>query len=142
MHKTFYASGFLYHLASQQILLQQNTSSQYFSSHWLLFEKTYTGNEIPETIFKNMISDVLRIKINDVHPVYAYEHENTNKTVFYSKLDSLQDFPSKNGLLFKWFSFRDVRSLHIIEQTKHDIVVGQRVIDAELRKDRGEHTFQ
>lgn len=142
MHKTLYASGFLYHLDSQQILLQQDTSSQNLSSQWLLFEKAYTEKAIPETIFKNIISEILHIKIDNVYSVYSYENENTNQCVFYSELASLQDFPSKNGLLFKWFSFRDVRGLQLTEQTKHDIVVGQRVIEASGRKMRGEHTFQ
>lgn len=142
MHKKFYASGFLYHLPSQQILLQQDSSSQNLSSQWLLFEKSHAEKEIPETVFKNTISELLRIKIDTVYPVYAYEHEDTNQSVFYSEIDFLKDFPSKNDLLFKWFSFRDIRNLHIIEQTKHDIVVGQRVIEAASRKLRGEHTFQ
>lgn len=142
MHKKFYASGFLYHLPSQQILLQQDTSSQNLSSQWVLFEKAHSENAIPETVFETIISEVLHIKINTVYPVYAYAYEDTNQSVFYSELAIIKDFPTKNGLLFKWFSFREIRSLHIIEQTRHDIVVGQRVIEAELRKRRGEHTFQ
>ena len=142
MHKKFYASGFLYHLPSHQILLQQDTSSQNLSSQWVLFEKAHTEKAIPETVFETIISEVLHIKINTVYPVYAYAYEDTNQSVFYSELATLHDFPTKNGLLFKWFSFRELRSLHITEQTRHDIIVGQRVIEAESRKRRGEHTFQ
>ena len=142
MHKMFYASGFLYHLPSEQILLQQNSSSQNLSFQWLLFEKAHLEKAIPETVFENIISEVLHINVATVCPVYAYEYKETNQSVFYSEVETLQDFSAKNGLLFKWFSFREIRRLHIIEQTKHDIVVGQRVIEAESRKRRGEHTFQ
>jgi hypothetical protein len=142
MHKQFYASGFLYHLPSEQILLQQDISSENLSSPWLLFEKSHTEIEIPETVFKNIISEVLYIDIDTIYPVYAYERDNANQNVFYSELETFQDFSSTDELIFKWFSFRDIRSLQITEEMKHDIVVGQRVIEASGRKSRGEHTFQ
>ena len=63
MHKPFYASGFLYHLDSQQILLQQNTSSNELSSPWLLFEKTYQEEELPDKVFSSIIADLFNIKL-------------------------------------------------------------------------------
>ncbi|HEV2339425.1 MAG TPA: hypothetical protein VGT05_01510 [Patescibacteria group bacterium] len=141
MHKTFYASGFLYHLPSEQILLQQDTSLYNHASHWFLFCRKYTKNENPEEVFQKIIFDFLGIEAVSVQPVYSYENEHANQCIFYSELEALQNFSSKNGLTFKWFTFKDVEKLKIMEQTKHDIVVGQRVINAASRKRRGEHTF-
>ncbi|HWY78921.1 MAG TPA: hypothetical protein VNW29_01045 [Candidatus Sulfotelmatobacter sp.] len=142
MHKKFYASGFLYHLPSQQILLQQDISSQNLLSQWFLFGKHHTEKEDPGIMFKNAVKEFLEITIPTVHPIYSYEKENTNHCIFYAEIDELQDFSATNNSIFNWFSFKNVLKLQIAEQTKHDIVVGQRVIEAASRKSRGEHTFQ
>lgn len=144
MHKNFYASGFLYHPSSQQILLQQNKSIPPTSSSWLLFGGQYLEKEDPKALFENIIFELLDIKIRVVRSIYSYLNENTGEfqCIVYSKLSKFQNFSSKDGLTFAWFSFKDVLKLKIIEQTKHDIVVGQRVIEAARRKSRGEHTFQ
>ncbi len=144
MHKTFYASVFLYHPPSQQILLQKNSSISTMSSPWLLFGGVYLEKEEPEALLKNIIFKLLNIKIKVVHLVYSYFNENTDKFqyVVYSKLRKFQNFSSKNGLTFAWFSFKDALKLQITEQTKHDILVVQRVIDAATRKRLDQHTFQ
>lgn len=144
MRKKFYASGFLYHLPSQQILLQQQTPTlPAIASPWFLFNNSYSEREEPNEIFKNIIFDLLHIKIDNIHPVYSYVNDNTNtyQTIIYSELQEFQDFSPKNGLTFCWFSFKDVLKLYASEQIKHDIVVGQRVIDAKRRKSEGKHTF-
>ena len=145
MHKKFYASGFLYYLPTQRILLhQQTSSSSTLLSPWRLFGSLYTEKEEPETVFKNIIHETLSIKIGIVNTVYSYfnTNTNTNQVIVYSELKTLKNFSSKNGLTFVWFSFKEVIKLQITEQTKHDIVVGHRVIEAAARKSRGEHTFQ
>lgn len=142
MHKTFYASGFLYHLPSEQILLQQQPSTSTVTSPWSLFSKSHTENEEAEVIFKNIISDLLGINIDTVQTVYSYlnEEKNIYQSIIYSELNELKTFPPKNGVTYKWFSFKDVIKLRIPEQTKHDLVVSKRVIDATARKSRGEFT--
>lgn len=145
MHKKLYASGFLYYSPSQQILLQKNTSSlSVLLPQWSLFTGVYTEREQPEAAFKKVIRDVLGVKIDIVNPIYSYfkENINSNQVIVYSELKTFKDFSPKKGLTFGWFSFKEVIKLQIEEQTKHDIVVGQRVIDAAGRKSRGEHTFQ
>lgn len=143
MHKKFYASGFLYHPASQQILLQQNSSNSP-QSLWSLFVEEYSETENPVKLFKNKISNLLDINLKIVRPVYSYLDEDTEEFqyIVYSKVPKLKKFSSKKGLTFCWFNFKDVLKLKINEQTKHDIVVGRRVIEAAGRKSRGEHTFQ
>ncbi|MDP2638404.1 MAG: hypothetical protein Q8P26_05070 [Candidatus Levybacteria bacterium] len=144
MHKNFYASGFLYHPSSQQILLQQNNSMPLISPSWVLVGGQYLEKEDPEALFKNKIFELLDIKIKVVHSIYSYLNENTDEFqyIVYSNLSKFQNFSSKSSLTFAWFYFKDVLKLKIAEQTKHDIVVGQRVIEAAERKSRGEHTFQ
>lgn len=141
MHKTFYASGFIYHFPSQKILLQQ---LQTITSPWVLFEKEYTENEQPEIIFKNTIRKFLGIEIAIIYPIYSYRNETTTKhrTLLYASIDHLQEFSQKNDYIFRWFSFKEVLRIPAIEQTKHDIIVGQRVIEAAERRANGEHTFQ
>jgi len=145
MHKDFYASGFLYHPPTEQILLQQHDAlSPTSSSSWSLFGGIYLEEEKPEVLFKNVIFKLLDIEISVVHPVYSYFDETVDKSQYvgYSTVKKLQNFSPKNGLSFAWFSFREVAKLHITLQMKHDIVVGQRVIEASRRKHLGQHTFQ
>lgn len=144
MHKSFCASGFLYNPDSQQILLQQNADSVTSSSQWKLFEGVYGDKDQPESIFKSVLQKLFKIKSLTVVPVYSYfnESEEKDQNIYYASLSSTQNFPSKNGLMFAWFSFKEITKLHLDEQTKHDIIVGQRVIEAAMRKQRGEHTFQ
>ena len=140
MHKSFYASGFLYHQSSQKILLQQIPSLQNLLSQWYLFGESYREGADPKTIFKNIIYEQLGIKIDKINSVYSYERGNTNQTIFYSEIDNMYDFPAKNERVFNWFAFKNIPKLHIIEQTKHDIVVSQRVIEAVRRaNDPSEH---
>lgn len=137
----FYASGFIFHLPSQQILLQQ---FQPLTSPWVLFEKEYSKSEQPDIVFKNNVTKLLDIKIDIIHPIYSYLSETTknNCSLFYATTENLQEFPTKNDYTFQWFSFKNVSKLQATKQTKHDIIVGQRVIEAAARKARGEHTFQ
>jgi len=143
VHKTFYASGFIYHLPSQQILLQQQQSTSSTVFPWLLFEKSHGGNEQPEIIFKSIILNFLRIEVKTVYPIYSYFNETTKQEqcLLYGIVKTQQEFPKKNGYSFHWFSFKEVLKIQANQQTKHDIVVGQRVIEATLRQARGEHTL-
>jgi hypothetical protein len=144
MHKDYYASGFLYHPSSEQILLQQSSSIASTSSPWSLFGGLYLEEEKPEAFFKNIIFKLLDIEINVVHPIYSYFDENKDKDQYigYSSVNTFKDFSSKDGMTFAWFSFKEVIKLQATTQMKHDIVVGKRVIEAATRKRLGEHTFQ
>ena len=144
MHKDFYASGFIYHPPSEKILLQQTIAIPPVSSPWLLFEENYSEKDDPAVLFKKMISDLLNIELAEVYPVYSYFNENKkrNQSIIYSSVTNMVDFTPKNGMNFAWFTFKEVLKLQVTEQTKHDIVVGQRVIEAAIRKSLGLHTFQ
>ena len=143
MLKNIYASGFLFHPASQQILLQQAVSSLPTLSPWSLLNGFYTQDENPDSVFKNAVSDLLGVQVHIAYPVYSYFNENTGMSqfIFYSELPRIQDFVTQEGLTFSWFSFKNVLKLNTSEQTKHDIVVGKRVIEASERRRLGLHTF-
>ena len=144
MHKDFYASGFLYHPPSQQILLQQSTSIENALSQWLLFGAGSSHEENPETTFQKIIFSLLAIELPVVYPVYFHPYENTQKNhyIVYAKVRRKEDFSGKNGMKFGWFSFRQILKMRLAKQTEHDITVGIRVIDAATRKRLGEHTFE
>lgn len=140
MHKDFYAGGFLFNPYSEKILLQQHITNSEISSPWLLFGNNCLEQDNPIEIFKETILQLLNIRIKDVFSVYSYTNELVigKHSILYSEIDRLQDFQSKNGFSFGWFSFKEVLRLKGTEQTKHDIVVGQRVIEAATRKKLGE----
>ncbi len=134
MHKSFYVSGFLYHQPSQQILLQQISSLQNHLSQWFLFGESYKQGAYAEKIFQNIIYQQLGLEIKNINSVYSYENDNANYSIFYSEIKKLSDFPGKNDRIFQWLSFKNIPKLHISAQTKHDIVIAQRVIDSINRK--------
>lgn len=146
MHKNFYASGFIYHAPTQQILLQQQTSVNNFPSVWSLFEGVNLYKEDAETAFLRIIYSSLRIKLNpkSIFPVYSYFHKKMNKNhyIICAEIKNLKDFSPNNGIIFAWFTFKQIVKLQLSEQAKHDITVGQRVIDARLRKSLGQKTLE
>ncbi|HYM65004.1 MAG TPA: NUDIX hydrolase [Candidatus Sulfotelmatobacter sp.] len=145
MHKDFYASGFLYHSKSQQILLQQETSAD-SQSQWALFGGENKASEkTPEEAFERIIYVHLRFKINpkNVFAVYSYPHQDKNKDNFihYAEIRKLEKFKNTRKKLFSWFTFKQVQKLKLSEQTKQDIMVSQRVIASSIRKKLGERTI-
>ena len=139
MHRPFYASGFLYHPASQQILLQQPITSPN-PSPWALFEGAPVGKETPEKTFQRLVAKSLSLKLNlrDIYPVYFYRGGGQDRHIIYAQIKTAKNFPPKKGVTFGWFSFKQVNKLAISVQAKHDIAVAQRVIAALVRKSLGQ----
>lgn len=139
MHKDFYASGFLFHSLSNQILLQQHTAADAVSP-WSLIGGHSEGKQDPEVVFKDALVTCLGLCPDVVYPVYTYGNETGEKPqhIFYGELPDLQEIPPCHGLTFCWFTFKQVISLDASEQAKHDIIIGQRVIDAAVRKRLGQ----
>ncbi len=135
MHKTFFASGFLYHLPSEQILLQHDKS---LSSLWSLFEEQGNKNENPISVFQKAVYNKLHIKLHEkiIYPVYDYFKKDTgaNYYIFYAQiaLKNKENF-SKNNSLTEWLTFKQVTKLPLSDQAKQDIIVTQRVIKAKAR---------
>ena len=142
MHKSFYASGFLFHPPTQQILLQQLTNS---SAHWSLFGGEGLDTETPELTFQRIVHANLHLKlaVRSIIQVYDYFHKELGKNhvIVYARIEKLKDFSKKNSSL-AWFTRQQLHKLHLSEQTRQDITVGHRVIDAKERKHLGLHTLE
>lgn len=141
MHKleSFYASGFLYHPASQQILLQQPITSPN-PSPWALFEGPPVGKETPEKTFQRLVGKSLGLTLNlrDIYPVYFYHCSGKDRQIIYGQLKTAKAFSPRKGATFGWFSFKQVNKLSLSVQAKHDVAVAQRVIAASIRKSLGQ----
>lgn len=144
MHKDLYASGFLYHPRSQQILLQQSTDPN-DKQKWSLFEGKRLVDESSEEAFKRIALEILNIKLNhsSIHLVYEYFHPQMgrNQSITYAEVKTQKKLMATKGLLFGWFTFRQISRLGLSEQTKQDLTVGQRVIDSAMRKSLGQRTI-
>lgn len=134
MHKNFYASGFLYHPNSQQILLQQFDSS----SSWSFFGQYGNSNEEPIRIFQQAISQDLSIKLplKSLYPVYDYFNAEIGKNffVFYAQVHfQKKRYGEKENSSLQWFTFKQTTKLSFPTQIRQDIVVAERVIKAKQR---------
>lgn len=146
MHSTFYASGFLYSLKTHQILLLQSRQKNDVSSFWSLLGGESKNGEEAQITFQRIISKLLNInlKVKHIYPVYDYFHNTRNKInyVFYAEVGKAKVFnASKTGIL-SWVSFRETLKLPFTTQTKQDIVVGERVINAKWREDEAKRLPQ
>ncbi|OGH08201.1 MAG: hypothetical protein A2152_00565 [Candidatus Levybacteria bacterium RBG_16_35_6] len=143
MHKGFYASGFLYHPSSEQILLQQITTADKDST-WSLFEGKTADDTSGEEMFRDIISRALNIKLKlrGIFCVYKYTcKQEINHRIYYAELGKLRKFASFNNREFSWFSPKQIHKLNLSDQTRHDIVVGFRVIESSIRRSLGLRTI-
>ncbi len=134
MHKKFYVSGFFYYPSTQQILLQQHKSSV---SKWSLFEVKNQKDEEPLETFLRGSFEQFKIKITarTINPIYDYFNTELNNHyhLFYTKIKNKKDIRGKKDYNIEWFTFQQISKLPLHEQTRQDIMVGKRVIDAALR---------
>lgn len=141
MHKlqSFYASGFLYHPGSQQILLQQPITSPN-PPPWALLEGAPVGKETPEKAFQRLIAKSVGLKLNlkNIYPVYFYHCGGKDRHIIYAPIKTAKNFLPKKGVTFGWFTFKQVNKLSLSVQAKHDVAVAQRVIAASVRKSLGQ----
>lgn len=144
MHKDFYASGFLYHPASQQILLQQQISASK-TPVWALLGGKGLKNKTGEETFLDVCFNVfeLKLKLNSVHFIYTYFSKDLDKdhNIYYAEVKKLHKFPTSKKTEFAWFNFKQILKLNLLEQSKHDIIIGKRVIESSVRKSLGQQTI-
>jgi len=141
MHKDFYASGFLYHPKSQQILLQQNNLDS-SNNVWTLLQGDATSEEDIKESFLKIVDNHLNIKLklNSIFSVYDYTDKNKTFYVLYAHIKKLEKFNNEDNK-FSWFTFKQVHKLSMHPQTKQNIIIGQRVIDSSIRKSLGIQTI-
>lgn len=134
MHKTFYASGFLYHSPTQQILLQQPTSDS--SNLLTLFTGKSKRGETQIETFQRAIVEILNVKLplSAIHPIYDYPHAETKEQQYILYADVPTKVYEKKMENTSWHQFKQLSKLKLAPLTKQDIIVGQRVINAAERE--------
>lgn len=145
MYKDFYASGFLYHLPSGQILLKQQ-STLGSPSLWSLFGEHGLHKESPESTFQRTIYNLLHVKLplTTIFPIYTYFYKHIHKdhAVVYAEVKNMKRFSSLGTGKYTWFTLKQVMKLDLPGQTRQDITVGQRVINSRMRKRLGLQTLE
>lgn len=138
MHKTFYASGFLFERKTQQILLYQPALVNNPTLMWSTFEGVGYEEEDPLVCFKRIIKKKLKInlKVKNIYPVYFYFNNRLEMKnyVFYAEIEKPEDFKNIHGGTLSWFAFKQMNKIPISKQTKNDIIVSERVVKANARK--------
>jgi len=135
VHKPFYASGFFYHSASQQILLQQQSHGEEIK--FVLFRgKSEKGTE-PLAVFKKCVEEAIgsSIDASSIRPIYDYVHEKFGTHfIFYIEVTEIIPKKLTNKEQTKWISLSKLTKHNMSEQTRHDIIVGERVIRASMEQ--------
>ncbi len=135
----FYTCGFLFHLKSQQILLHQpHKENDTTLSLWSMFGETNHAKEDATAVFQRIIHTKLNLKLpkKSIYPVYDYFHKIHNKThyVCYAIVATMQKHTVLQGSNLSWYTFKEAIKLPSTQQTKQDIMVAQRVIEAQERE--------
>lgn len=138
VHKTVYASGFLYRPKSQQILLQQiiQEKSQ-TSSVWAMVGGENHKEEAADAAFQRIIDTLFKVKLvtKFIYPIYDYFSYDDKKFhyVFYGEVGETKKIAFPKRGTFSWFTFKQIAKLPFTQQTRQDIIVAQRVINAKSR---------
>ncbi len=144
MHKPIYASGFLYHPATHQILLQQTIVSDAPPSPLDMFCGIGKEGEDEKATFARMMLETFHIELKEkyIFPVYDYvtnDSSHRNIFVFYGQIRKLEEFAPKHGKIYSWLTFKQMIKLSILDQAKQDLMVSERVIHAAERSKASIH---
>lgn len=134
MHNSYYASGFLFHSPSQQILLLQSVLEG--DTPWSIIRVSHASSDDPLSVFSTHITRLLNVAQLNVQPVYSYvdKKSRSQHSIFFAEVTTLQNYPSTDTYRYRWFELKDLRKLRINDSIRHDIVVGTRVIAAGERE--------
>lgn len=142
MNLPFYTSGFLYRLKTKQILLLQTPT---LDNAWSTIGGESRAGEGATLAFQRIMYRLLNIdlKINHIFPVYDYFHSIRNKVnyVFYAEVGKT-GIPNTPKSIFSWFTFHETAKLLFHPQTKQDIIVGERVINAKWRDNEAKQSLR
>ena len=83
----------------------------------------------------------VRVYANHIYPVYDYffHAANTIHYVFYAEVSTMPTFPLGSNTILSWFTFKQITKLALKDQTKHDIIISERVINAQARIKEKQH---
>jgi len=134
VHTSFYASGFLYHSPSRQILLQQLNKGN--DQRLVLFRAKSQKGKTPQTIFQDCIEKALDITIatTSIHLVYDYIHDNLGEHfIYFAEIADKTPPTYPSGNKTDWVSLSKLSKYPMSEQTRHDIIIGERVIQSLMK---------
>lgn len=144
VQKRFLASGFLYHAKTQQILLHQPSASN-SSPRWSMFYGMSQNGEDAQAAFTRIMYEFINVRLlaSHIYPVYDYFFQELHKIhyVFYAEVQKMPTFPIASDAILSWFTFKQTTKLPFGEQTKHDIIISERVINAQARDKLMQHTI-
>jgi len=135
VHNSYYASGFLFHSPSQQILLLQPTHEE--DAAWGIINVSHGSTDDPLKTFASYTSRLLKTPRIDAQPVYSYvdKKSQSQHSIFFADVATRQNYPETTTFRYQWFELKDLRKLRMNDSIRHDIVVGTRVIAAGIRKE-------
>ena len=133
MHKSFYASGFLYHSPSQQILLQVDNTHDTLS--YSLFSGIGSIEESAPSVFQRILQQDLGVLIplTSINPIYDYYYAKFGKNHFiqYAQVENMAlHETSPTRCTTGWIALKKLSKCTLTEQIRHDIIIGERVIRA------------
>lgn len=139
MSDSFYASGFLYNLKTQQILLIQKDLDDNTSPSWsMLGGESSVGEKEAKITFQRIINELLDLdlKPKNIYPIYDYFHQPIAKTnyVFYAEVKNPPSFRSIQDHTLSWVSFNETVKFIFSAHIKQDVIVGERVINLKWRQ--------
>ena len=133
----FYACGFLYSLKHNKILLLQSKAQEDQPCLYSMLGGEGIEGEEALVSFQRIVNKLLNVNIKskDIHPVYDYCHSSNDKPsfVFYADIKNIKNISGLEEGTFSWLKFSETIKLKFNTQTKQDMVIGERVINAKLR---------
>ena len=94
-------------------------------------------DEDAQGAFQRILFEQLHIKLptTQLLPVYDYDlnTKNTIHFVFYAEVPKLSVFPLGDRGVFSWFTFKQTTKLIFSDQAKQDVMVSERVVNAQAR---------
>lgn len=97
----------------------------------LLFgSKCHQGDD-PATELRHSIGKILGLTIaaSSIHPVYDYVHDTLGEHfIFFIEVPDMSQECYPSDTKAEWFSLSKLSKLDMSEQTRHDILIGERVI--------------
>lgn len=103
------------------------------------------GKETSAENFRRLVRELLglNLPLSTIHSVYNYHHPVLKQEhyVSYAGVRRLVKPPQSKKMVFSWFTLKDIPKLTLSVQTKQDIIVGQRVINSQVRRNAGEQTI-
>lgn len=94
------------------------------------------GEDAPSALQRILYEQLnIHIETKNLFPVYDYFYEALKKIhyVYYVKVKKLYAPPILTNGMCSWFTFKQTTKLELAQQAKHDVIISERVINAQYR---------